>query len=91
MKTFAAVIDVGPDFVERRQPHREAHLARMQRLREEGKVVMGGAWADPADGALVIYRAENLAEARRLVEEDPYFLAGLWPEVRLREWSVVIQ
>ncbi|MHB1006468.1 MAG: YciI family protein [Chloroflexota bacterium] len=90
MKTFAAIVRVGPDYVERRQPHREAHLSRLRGLHDEGKVLLGGAWADPADGALIIYRAESRDEARRLIDEDPYFQAGLWPEVILREWNVVV-
>ena len=60
-------------------------------MKEEGKVMMGGAWADTVDGALIIFRAESLAEVQRMVEEDPYHQHGLWPAVRIREWNVAIQ
>ena len=91
MKTFAAIIEAVPDYVERREAYRGAHRERLLKMNEEGKVMMGGAWADPVDGALIIFRAESLAEVQRMIEEDPYHQHGLWPAVRIREWNVAIQ
>lgn len=89
-KLFAAVISYGPDIVERRAPHREAHLAHLRRLHEEGKVVLAGAWNNPLDGGLIIFRAASREEVEALMREDPYAKAGLFEDVRVREWNVVI-
>lgn len=91
MKTFAAVITAGPDYVARRRPYREAHLRRLRGLKDEGRVLLGGAWADPVDGALIVYQAESVNEVWRLIEDDPYYRAGLWPEVRVREWAIAVR
>lgn len=39
--------DYVPDIVERRAPHREAHLAAIGAWVADGRVVMGGAIGDP--------------------------------------------
>jgi len=43
------------DFVRRRQPFREAHLAHAQSAQQAGLLVLAGAF-NPADGALLIIR-----------------------------------
>ncbi|MFN8533907.1 MAG: YciI family protein [Dehalococcoidia bacterium] len=90
MKLFAAILGYVPDIAEKRAPHRPAHLAYLERLREQGRVVLAGAWADPLDGALVVYRAESREEVDELMRNDPYCLAGLWTGMTVREWNVVI-
>ena len=89
-KTFAALISYPPDVLERRAPHRSAHLAYMEDLRRNGRALMGGAFADPVDGALILYRAETPDEVRRIMDEDPYGRIGLFDDVRIREWTVVV-
>jgi uncharacterized protein len=90
MKTFAAIITAAPGYVERRQPYRTDHLSYLSGLKDAGKVMLAGALADPVDGALIVYVAESLSEAERLIQADPYYRAGLWPEMRIRELTIVI-
>jgi uncharacterized protein YciI len=68
---------------------RPEHLAYMSRLNAEGKVVMAGPVGDGA-GALVVYRADEEAEVRRLVDADPYTLEGVSTSATIRPWNVVI-
>ncbi len=91
MKTFAVLVDAVPNFVERRQPYRQEHLERLRRLKEEGKLLMAGAWADTVDGALLVFKAEDAAEVKRLIEDDVYHRNGLWTAYRVREWGLAIQ
>lgn len=90
MKYFAALFTLVENAVERRAPHREAHLAYVRGLKAEGRVVMGGAFADPVDAALIIYRAESSADVEKMIEADPYMKNGLWPKVAIREWTVAV-
>ncbi|RYG37089.1 hypothetical protein EON81_07725 [bacterium] len=90
VKTFAALINYPLDVVERRAPHRSDHLSYMETLRLEGRALMGGAFADPVDGALILYRAETVEEVRRMMDEDPYGKIGLFDDVRIREWTVAV-
>jgi len=77
--------DYVPDIVERRAPHREAHLALIARWKEEGRLVMAGAVGDPPHGALFVLREG----AESLPAEDPYVAAELVTAWRVEPWNVV--
>ena len=80
--------DYVENMLERRTPHREAHLALALAYQERGALQMAGAFADPTDGAVFVFTDGAAAES--FVEEDPYVAAGLVPAHRIREWNVVI-
>jgi uncharacterized protein YciI len=82
--------DYVDDILERRGPHREAHLAAVGKLRQEGMVVMGGAFADPVDGAVIVFNTENRSTIEAFVAEDPYVVNGLVTHWRIRDWNVVV-
>jgi uncharacterized protein YciI len=90
LRTFAVIATYVEDAVARRAPYREAHLAYASALREAGHLVAGGAFADPVDGALLVYRAESREQVAAWLADDPYVRAGLWPTIAIREWTVVI-
>lgn len=90
MKTYAVIFTFVPNAVERRQPYRQAHLEYIGGLRDAGRIVMSGPWADPLDGALMVFRAESLFDVEKIIRDDPYYQANLWPEIRIREWNVVM-
>ena len=87
---FALFYDVVPNYVERRQPYRAAHLAYAERAHQSGQLVMAGAFANPADGGLFVFRAEDKSAAEKFAENDPYVLNGLVTAWRVRDWTVVI-
>lgn len=89
-RTFAVIFKYVPDAITRRVPYREAHLAYVRGLHAAGHLLLGGAFADPVDGGLLVYRAESRAQVERWLADDPYVRAGLWPEITIREWTVVV-
>ena len=90
LRTFAVIATYVEHAIARRAPHRDAHLAYARALHEAGHMLLGGAWADPVDGALIIYRAESRAQVEVWLADDPYVRAGLWSTIVIREWTVVI-
>ncbi|MGH9446968.1 MAG: YciI-like protein [Terriglobia bacterium] len=86
---FALFYDTVPDYLERRQAHRQAHLAHARKAHSEGRLLLAGAM-NPADSALFIFRANSVAEVEAFAKGDPYVIAGLIPRWRVREWTVVI-
>jgi uncharacterized protein YciI len=64
---------------------RPAHLAYINQLFQEGKVVMAGPFTDKR-GGMVIYRADTMEEAQRLAEADPAVSEGA-RTLELREWN----
>lgn len=90
LQLFAVVATYVPDAVTRRAPYRDAHLARARELHAQGHLLAAGALGEPIDGALLIFRARSADEVRAWLAEDPYVKAGLWPEITVRPWHVVI-
>jgi uncharacterized protein YciI len=82
--------DYVPDILERRAPHREAHLDLVRRLHDQGVLVMAGAAGDPVDSALFVFRGPSDLPARDFVEADPYGAAGLVTAHRIVPWMVVV-
>ena len=81
--------DYVPDMLERRAPHREAHLAHARSWKDDGRIVMAGALGDPPHGAAFVFRVEDPAEIDGFVEADPYVAAGLVTGWRVEPWNVV--
>jgi uncharacterized protein YciI len=90
MKHWLLWYQVGDDYVARRAAHRSAHLTKAWAAHERGELVLGGALADPADGAVLLFRAETRDVAEAFAREDPYVVNGLVRHWTVREWSTVV-
>jgi uncharacterized protein YciI len=77
-----------PDVLERRKPHREAHLAHVRRWSDERSLVLAGATGDPPAGALFVFEGEP-AEVEEFAAADPYREAGLIAAASIEPWTVV--
>ncbi len=69
----------------------EAHLIHQIRLEKDG-IMFGAGPLSNADGSptgtgMIIIRAENEAEARRIADQDPFHSAGL-RTYTLQQWSL---
>lgn len=78
------------NYIEKRAPFREEHLALARHALENGELILGGALSDPADGAVLVFKGENRTVAESFAQNDPYVKNGLIPEWNVREWNVVI-
>lgn len=87
---YLLLYDVVDDYLERRAPLRDAHLALAREAHARGDLQMAGAFADPADGAALVFTTKDRSVAERFAERDPYVKAGLVTRWRVREWSVVV-
>lgn len=60
-------------------------------MTEEGKCALGGAFNDPADGAVVLFDSEKCSkeEVEAFAEQDPYVTNGLVPEWTVSEYMAV--
>lgn len=88
MATFVALLEF-TDQEERRLQTRPTHREYLRSLFDDGKLAMSGPWADET-GAMLIYETADLAEAQRLLDADPYRVAGVIADARIREWRVVM-
>lgn len=90
MKYFVLSYTVVDDFIERRLEYRPRHLELARAAAERGELRLGGKLADPAEGALLVFRASDRSVAEAFARADPYVENGLVSSWSVREWTVVI-
>lgn len=78
------------NYLEKRAPFREEHLALAKKAYEDGELLMAGALADPADGAVLVFQGEGIQVAEAFAYNDPYVKNGLIREWYVRPWTVVV-
>ncbi|HET7593079.1 MAG TPA: YciI family protein [Rhodanobacteraceae bacterium] len=85
-------IDI-PNSLDKRKGARPVHLARLQKLLEEGRLLLAGPFPaidaeDPGpagfSGTLIIAEFDDLEAARQWADADPYRVAGVFREVTVR-------
>ena len=88
-----------PDSLNLRKSARPAHLQRLEKLRNEGRLLLAGPYpaldtADPGaagfSGSLVVAEFTSLAEAQAWADADPYVQAGVYSEVTVRPFRKVL-
>jgi hypothetical protein len=81
--------EVGEDYVSRRAEFRNAHLEMAWKASERGELVLGGALANPADGAVLLFRGDSPEVAEKFARVDPYVTSGIAKRWYVREWTTV--
>eukprot|EP00045_Choanoeca_perplexa_P022375 m.9290 g.9290 ORF g.9290 m.9290 type:complete len:130 (-) comp9405_c0_seq1:128-517(-) len=76
------------NMLEKRQPHRAAHLAYASSKNSQGDIIMGGALNEPVDKGIIVCTSVTTAEA--FAANDPYVLNGLVSSYEVREYNVVV-
>lgn len=88
-----------PGTLDRRLQARPTHLARLQALKDAGRLLLAGPCPaidaeDPGpagfSGSLVVAEFETLAAARAWAEADPYVEAGVYARVEVRPFRPVL-
>ena len=90
MKYYALFYYVVDDFVARRAEYREEHLRLVREAHRRGELLLAGAFTDPTDRALLVFRAEDRSVTEDFVRNDPYVKKGLVTRWEVRPWAVVI-
>jgi uncharacterized protein YciI len=67
---------------------RPKHRQYLGGLHEQGKIFASGPFADDS-GALIIYEGESEDEVRDIIRNDPFYIAGVFKHIDLREWRRV--
>jgi uncharacterized protein YciI len=86
---FLLFYETSDDYVERRAEFRNAHLELAWAASERGELVLGGAFADPVDGALLLFNADSAAVAENFARVDPYVKSGIVKRWYVRQWNTV--
>lgn len=78
---------------------RPAHLARLEALKNEGRLLLAGPYPridspDPGpagfSGSLIVAEFETLADAQAWAQADPYVVAGVYAQVSVQPFRKVL-
>ncbi len=78
---------------------RPAHLERLQKLQDEGRLILAGPHPaidsnDPGEagftGSLVVAEFDSLDAAQAWADADPYFAAGVYEHVTVKPFRKVL-
>ncbi len=72
----------------KRKIHRAAHLASLEPLDRQGRVVLAGPLTDKA-GSLLVLEFETREEAEDFVSRDPYKVYGVFERVEIHPFLQV--
>jgi hypothetical protein len=98
MMLYAIIGTDRPDSLAARLAARPAHLARLERLQEEGQLLLAGPFpaidaANPGPagftGSLIVAEFPSLADATAWAETDPYVAAGVYEQVTVQPFKKV--
>jgi uncharacterized protein len=90
MNYYALIYEVEDDYVTRRGEFREQHLRAAREVRERGELVLAGAFAEPVDRALLVFRTDEKSTVEEFARKDPYVVNGLVKKWEVRPWKVVV-
>ncbi|HNB73657.1 MAG TPA: YciI-like protein [Acidobacteriota bacterium] len=87
---FLLFYDTAPDYLERRAEFRSEHLSLAWAAHERGELILGGAFNDPVDGAVLLFQGDSPEVAANFAKADPYVINGLIANWRVRPWTTVV-
>lgn len=95
---YAIIAEDVADSLGQRSTTRPAHLARLEALQAEGRLVLAGPLPaidaeDPGPagftGSLIVAEFESLEDARQWADADPYKAAGIYARVEVKPFKRV--
>ena len=90
MKHFLLFYEGAPDYLQRRPEFRDEHLTYAWNAADRGELLVGGAYADPVDGSLLLFVGDDRSVAEDFALADPYVTNGLIARWHVREWTTVV-
>lgn len=96
---FAIIADDVPDSQGLRAARRPEHLARLEQLRDQGRLILAGPFpvvasdqpgAPGATGSLIVAEFESLAAAQAWAEADPFRTGGVYARVQVKPFRHVL-
>lgn len=96
---YAIISEDVANSLELRLAARPQHLARLQQLKDDGRLLLAGPHPridneEPGEagfsGSLVIAEFEDLDAAKKWAEDDPYVSAGVYQQVQVKPFKKVL-
>jgi uncharacterized protein YciI len=82
--------EAAEDYASKRAPFRNKHLEKAWQACERGELLLGGAYAHPTDGAVLLFQGTSPEVAEKFARADPYVTGGAVKRWYVREWNTVV-
>ncbi len=96
---YAIIAEDIENSLEKRLAARPEHLARLEQLKQEGRLLIAGPHPaidseDPGEagfsGSLVVAEFDSLQDAQQWADNDPYISAGVYSKVTVKPYKKVL-
>ena len=96
---YAVISQDAAGTLDKRLAARPQHLKRLERLRDEGRLLLAGPHPaidsdDPGPagftGSLVVAEFDSLEDARQWADTDPYLAAGVYEQLSVKPFKKVL-
>jgi uncharacterized protein YciI len=96
---YAIISEDTPDSLPLRLQTRPDHIARLENLRDQGRLIIAGPHPaidsqDPGpngfSGSLVVAEFNDLDAAQHWADADPYVAAGVYAQVTVKPFKLVL-
>ena len=96
---YAFISQDVPNSLEKRLSVREQHIARLNELKDQGRLIIAGPHPsidspDPGDagftGSLIVAEFDSLENAQVWADDDPYIAAGVYENVIVKPFKLVL-
>jgi len=87
---YALLYEYTDDYLQRRGEFKAAHLKLAWEAQARGELMLSGAYANPSDGALMIFQCNSPEPPRRFAAADPFVKHGLVKRWKVRQWTTVV-
>jgi len=96
---YALMAEDVPGTLEKRLAARSEHLARLQQLKDQGRLLLAGPFPavdsnDPGPagftGSLIVAEFASLIDAQAFADSDPYVAAGVYAHVMVKPFKKVL-
>jgi uncharacterized protein len=89
MMHYLLFYEAADEYLAKRSEFRNEHLDMAWKASDRGELLLGGALANPVDGAVLLFKGDSAEVAERFAKADPYVTNGLVKRWSVREWSTV--
>jgi uncharacterized protein YciI len=89
LKTFLIEYEYVENMLERRTPVRPVHFEYIKPFIQAKKLVAGGALVPAVERGVIVFRGQDIEEARAFAASDPYVTSGLATTWKVTEWLIV--
>ena len=90
MNYYALIYYLIDDYISRRTQFRDTHLKMAKEANDRGELILAGAFSEPTDKALLVFKIPDKSVIEDFVTNDPYVKNGLVTKWEIRKWTVVI-